>query len=93
LDSSEDFGTADIAKLGTAIPVYGDQKTALFGQPCYYADMAKSTYVTSCLLLLNNATKALKANNSLLTIVTYQPDGKARYALEGSIFTACTANQ
>ncbi len=90
-DSAADFGTTDAQLLGAQIPVLGiagDQQAAAFGQCCFTPGMAKSTYGTGCFLLLNTGEKALKSENRLLTTVAYRLNGKATYALEGSIFMA-----
>ncbi|MBN3562975.1 glycerol kinase GlpK [Aliamphritea spongicola] len=96
MDSAADFGVADAELLGAEVPVLGiagDQQAALFGQTCYQAGMAKSTYGTGCFLMLNTGDKALKSENRLLTTVAYRLNGKTTYALEGSIFVAGAAVQ
>ena len=90
-DSAADFGMIDADILGAQIPVLGiagDQQAAAFGQCCFEPGMAKSTYGTGCFLLLNTGDKALRSENRLLTTVAYRLNGKATYALEGSIFMA-----
>ena len=45
--------------LGAAIPiggVAGDQQSALFGQACFTAGMAKNTYGTGCFMLMHTGT-------------------------------------
>jgi glycerol kinase len=91
MDSSADFGQTAPEIFGQAIPVYGiagDQQAALFGHACFDAGMAKSTYGTGCFLMLNTGDKALRSENRLLTTIAYQLNGKATYAIEGSIFMA-----
>ncbi|MDP1930991.1 MAG: glycerol kinase GlpK [Gammaproteobacteria bacterium] len=91
LDSAADFGITDAEVLGAAIPITGmagDQQAAAFGQCCFEPGMAKSTYGTGCFLLLNTGDKALKSENRLLSTIAYRLNGKATYALEGSIFMA-----
>lgn len=91
MDSSDDFGTTSHHLLGAEVPVLGvagDQQAALFGQTCFDAGMAKSTYGTGCFLMLNTGDKALVSENRLLTTVAYRLNGKPTYALEGSIFIA-----
>ena len=51
--SSADFGQTQADLLGAAIPiggVAGDQQSALFGQACFSAGMAKNTYGTGCFM-------------------------------------------
>ncbi|WP_348731407.1 glycerol kinase GlpK [Rheinheimera texasensis] len=91
MDSSADFGLTAPEIFGKPIPVYGiagDQQAALFGHACFDTGMAKSTYGTGCFLMLNTGDKALRSENRLLTTIAYQLNGKATYAIEGSIFMA-----
>lgn len=78
--------------LGHAIPIYaaiGDQQSALFGQGCDRAGMAKNTYGTGCFLLLNTGHQRQHSKHKLLSTVTWQQNKQALgYALEGSIFMA-----
>ncbi len=96
MDSADDFGqiTEVDALKGVAVTgVAGDQQAALFGQTCFTAGMAKSTYGTGCFLMLNTGDQALTSDHRLLTTVAYRLDGKVTYALEGSIFIAGAAIQ
>ncbi|HRU39802.1 MAG TPA: glycerol kinase GlpK, partial [Candidatus Goldiibacteriota bacterium] len=78
--------------LKAEIPVMadlGDQHAALFGQACFDAGDAKSTYGTGCFLLLNTGNKPVFSRNGLITTVGYKiGDEPAVYALEGSIAIA-----
>lgn len=90
-DCSDDYGMCDASWLGSEIPitgVIGDQQAAAFGQCCFKPGMAKSTYGTGCFVLLNTGEEAIRSSNRLLTTVAYRLDGKATYAVEGSIFMA-----
>lgn len=96
MDSADDFGqiTACDALSGLSVMgVAGDQQAALFGQACFEAGTAKSTYGTGCFLMLNTGEKALESKHRLLTTVAYRLNGKPTYALEGSIFIAGAAIQ
>ncbi len=90
--SSEVYGYTDPAIVGAEVPlcgVVGDQQGALFGQCCFEEGEMKNTYGTGCFLLLNTGRKAVPSNNRLLTTVAYSlEEGKANYALEGSVFIA-----
>jgi glycerol kinase len=88
-----------VAHFGDTSPVWfgkpiaiggmaGDQQAALIGQACFNPGMAKSTYGTGCFLVMNTGESALKSNNRLLTTMAYRFEGKASYAIEGSIFIA-----
>lgn len=88
--SSHVYGkTTANGAFGMEIPVagdLGDQQAALFGQTCYDVGEAKNTYGTGCFMLLNIGEKPVRSKNGLLTTVAYGlEEGKATYALEGSI--------
>lgn len=90
-DCADEFGDIAPDVVGTALPIYGvagDQQSALIGQACFNAGMAKSTYGTGCFMILNTGEQAVKSENRLLTTVAYRIKGKPTYALEGSIFMA-----
>jgi glycerol kinase len=93
LDSSADYGVADLGGAISIGGIAGDQQAALFGQACFQPGMAKSTYGTGCFLMLNTGEQAVISGNRLLTTVGYRLAGKVSYALEGSIFNAGTAVQ
>jgi glycerol kinase len=89
LPSSADFGTADASWLGTSLPiggVAGDQQSALFGQACFKAGMAKNTYGTGCFMLMHTGERFQTSQNGLITTACAQAPGPAQYALEGSVF-------
>lgn len=90
------YGMADPAFLGGEIPISGaagDQQAALFGQTCFQAGDAKSTYGTGCFLLMNTGDKLVFSENGLITTIAWGLDGKVTYALEGSVFVAGAAIQ
>ncbi|EAW06529.1 glycerol kinase [Aspergillus clavatus NRRL 1] len=66
----------------------GDQSSALVGQKRFSPGMAKNTYGTGCFLLYNVGDKPVISKHGLLATVAYHFDGKAVYALEGSIAVA-----
>ncbi len=85
--SSGIFGTAQLD--GRAIPIAGiagDQQAALFGQACFDEGDCKNTYGTGCFLLMNTGEKAAVSQSGLLTTIACGKNGKAVYALEGSVF-------
>jgi glycerol kinase len=95
-DCAADFGTLDPAILGAAVPILGvagDQQAATIGQACFRPGSLKSTYGTGCFALLNTGATASPSRERLLTTIAYQLDGRATYALEGSIFVAGAAVQ
>ncbi len=93
LPSSATFGrTAQgVAGLPSGIPitaVMGDQQAALYGQGCFAAGTSKNTYGTGCFMLLNTGSKCVYSKKGLLTTLACDAQGKAVYALEGSVFIA-----
>ncbi|AVP56302.1 glycerol kinase GlpK [Pulveribacter suum] len=83
------FGATDAALLGGAIPiagVAGDQQSALFGQACFSAGMAKNTYGTGCFMLMHTGGQFQQSENGLLTTSAAQTTGVPEYAMEGSVF-------
>ncbi len=95
-DCSAEFGVTEKQLFGEALPVLGmigDQQAALVGQACFTPGMVKSTYGTGCFMIVNTGDQPLVSKNRLLTTVAYRLNGKACYALEGSIFVAGAAVQ
>jgi len=91
LDSAAEFGVTDDSIFGLAVPirgVAGDQHAATIGQGCIKPGMIKSTYGTGCFAMLNTGEEIIYSNEGLLTTLAYRLEGKATYALEGSIFMA-----
>ncbi len=89
LPSSAYFGDILPAHLGRSLPiggVAGDQQSALFGQACFSAGMAKNTYGTGCFMLMHTGSTFQTSQNGLVTTAAAQPAGPAQYALEGSVF-------
>lgn len=86
-DSSMVYGAARIG--GAEIPIAGaagDQQAALFGQTCFARGDVKNTYGTGCFMLMNTGDTPVERKNGLLTTVAVGLNGKATYALEGSVF-------
>ena len=83
--------------FGAEIPVAGiagDQQASLFGQACFSPGMAKNTYGTGCFLLVHTGDRPVASKTGLLTtIAASTTEGRAEYALEGSIFIAGAAIQ
>ena len=87
-NSASNFGEIEINNHSIPIcGVAGDQQASLFGQGAFKSGMAKNTYGTGCFLLMNTGKKPVVSKNGLLTTLCASlPDGKIKYALEGSIF-------
>ena len=71
----------------------GDQQAALYGQGCWQPGMVKNTYGTGCFVMLNTGSELQRSNCGLLTTVCCDAEGRAAYALEGSVFTTGAAVQ
>jgi glycerol kinase len=91
--SSAVYGQVRPELLGHAITiggVAGDQQSALFGQACFGAGMAKNTYGTGCFMLMHTGQTAMHSQNGLITTsaaqVAAQPKSAPQFALEGSVF-------
>jgi glycerol kinase len=89
LPSSADYGKTQAALLGAPVMiggVAGDQQSALFGQACFKAGMAKNTYGTGCFLLMHTGNQFQVSANGLLTTSAAQLTSQTEFATEGSVF-------
>ncbi len=87
--SSTHFADTEPALFGRALPiggVAGDQQSALFGQACFEAGMAKNTYGTGCFLLMHTGAAFQPSHNGLLVTRAAQTGPQPQYAMEGSVF-------
>ena len=87
--SSAHYGEVRPELLGHSIAiggVAGDQQSALFGQACFKAGMAKNTYGTGCFLLMHTGTQFQTSRNGLLTTSAAQTSSQPEFAIEGSVF-------
>ena len=87
--SSAHYGHVRPEMLGHAVEiggVAGDQQSALFGQACFRAGMAKNTYGTGCFMLMHTGTKFQTSHNGLLATSAAQTSTQTEYAVEGSVF-------
>jgi glycerol kinase len=87
--SSHVYGESDAALFGAPIAIAGiagDQQSALFGQACFKAGLAKNTYGTGCFMLMHTGTRFESSANGLLTTAAAQPTATPEFALEGSVF-------
>ncbi|UNQ73240.1 glycerol kinase GlpK [Infirmifilum sp. NZ] len=82
---------------GQKVPVTGDagdQQAALFGQAGFEPGEVKCTYGTGNFILMNTGERVVKSENNLLSTVFYSLEqGRAVYALEGSVFITGAAIQ
>ena len=89
LPSSAHYGEVRPDLLGHAIAmggVAGDQQSALFGQACFKAGMAKNTYGTGCFMLMHTGGQFQTSRNGLLTTSAAQISAQTQFAIEGSVF-------
>ncbi len=87
--SSHVYGHTRKELLGASIPiggVAGDQQSALFGQACFKAGLAKNTYGTGCFMLMHTGGHFQTSQNGLITTSAAQPTATPEFALEGSVF-------
>ena len=87
--SSHVYGYTDSKLFGREVPIAGaggDQQCALFGQTCFERGEVKNTYGTGGFMLMNTGDTPVESKNGLLTTVAVGLNGKATYALEGSVF-------
>jgi len=99
--SSHVYGHTRPEWLGASLPiggVAGDQQSALFGQACFSAGLAKNTYGTGCFMLMHTGNRFLTSANGLITTAAAQlgthgasagasgASGQPGFALEGSVF-------
>ncbi len=87
--SSHVYGHTRAELLGASLPiggVAGDQQSALFGQACFKAGLAKNTYGTGCFMLMHTGTQFQTSSNGLITTSAAQPSATPEFALEGSVF-------
>ncbi len=87
--SAHAFGRAAPAHLGGEIligGIAGDQQSALFGQACFEAGMAKNTYGTGCFMLMHTGERFQTSVSGLITTSAAQHTARPQFALEGSVF-------
>src|SRR5258706_4165670 len=87
--SSHVYGSTRTDLLGAAVPIggaAGDQQSALFGQACFTAGLAKNTYGTGCFMLMHTGAQFQTSTNGLITTSAAQPTTTPEFALEGSVF-------
>jgi glycerol kinase len=87
--SAHVYGETEPSLFGAPVKIggiAGDQQSALFGQACFKAGLAKNTYGTGCFMLMHTGTAFQPSRNGLLTTSAAQPTPTPEYALEGSVF-------
>ncbi len=87
--SSHVYGHTEASMFGAPIAiagVAGDQQSALFGQACFKAGLAKNTYGTGCFMLMHTGDNFKQSRHGLITTAAAQADSTPQFALEGSVF-------
>lgn len=91
LPCDADFGKAK-ALLGANLRgMIGDQQSSMLGQGAIEKRDTKITYGTGGFILTNIGADSQKLTPNLITTVAYTLNGKTDYAVEGSIYSACSA--
>ena len=87
--SSHIYGATRADLFGAPVDIggiAGDQQSALFGQACFHAGLAKNTYGTGCFMLMHTGERFQTSTNGLITTSAAQPGTTPEFALEGSVF-------
>lgn len=91
LPSDSNFGNAK-RLLNTPIRgIVGDQMSSMFGQGAVRYGNTKVTFGTGGFILTNIGSNSAKRFPNLLTTVASTIGNKTNYAVEGSIYSACSA--
>lgn len=91
LPSDSNFGNAK-RLLNTPIRgIVGDQMSSMFGQGAVRYGNTKVTFGTGGFILTNIGSDSTKRFPNLLTTVASTIGNKTNYAVEGSIYSACSA--
>ncbi len=95
VSSSEVYGNVANGPL-KGVPIagmIGDQQAALVGNKCLSKGEAKNTYGTGAFVLFNTGNEVVRSHEGLISTIGYKlgKEGKATYALEGSIAVAGSA--
>jgi glycerol kinase len=91
LPSCAEFGIVGKEIFAKEVPILGvagDQQAALFGQGCFKKGSMKNTYGTGCFILMNTGKNPCYSEKGLITSPAWVINGKATYAIEGSVFIA-----
>lgn len=87
--SDEVFGETDIEgvfkKPLKICGIIGDSQGALFGQRCFEAGMAKSTFGTGNSIMVNVGGKYIPSKNGIVSTIAYISKSSVNYGIEGII--------
>ncbi|MFK7855059.1 MAG: glycerol kinase GlpK [Granulosicoccus sp.] len=94
--SSEYYAHTCEEHLGAQIDLcaaVGDQQASLFGQACFSKGMAKCSYGTSAVIMMNTGDVLAKPDSGLATTLAASIGDNPQYAVEGVIFNCGSAVQ
>ncbi len=91
LSSDANFGTCSKLLYAPLCSIIGDQMSSMVGQGAISAGNTKVTFGTGGFVLSNIGTSGDKNIDGLLTTIASTLNGKTEYAVEGSIYSACSA--
>ncbi len=89
-DSNTLFGYTNPGITGKTIPItgiLGDQQAALFAQGGWNGEIVKNTYGTGLFVVASTGKEKPETKN-LINTIAFCIEGKATYAIEGSVFSA-----
>lgn len=89
--SDSDFGKAKKLLNAPIRAIIGDQMASMFGQGAVKCENTKVTFGTGGFVLTNIGSNSSKNLPHLLTTVASTIGNKTSYAIEGSIYSACSA--
>ncbi len=91
LSCDANFGNVKSLLNAKLCSIIGDQQSSMIGQGATDEGNTKVTFGTGGFVLTNIGENINKTFNNLLTTVAHTIKGKTEYAVEGSIYSACSA--
>lgn len=89
--SDANFGIAKQLMDAPICAMIGDQMSSMIGQGAIENGSSKVTFGTGAFILTNIGSSAKKNLPNLLTTVACTLENKTQYAIEGSVYSACSA--
>ena len=89
--SDANFGIAKKLLGAPICAMIGDQMLSMYGQGATFYGSTKVTFGTGAFILCNIGKNLTKSPGSLVTTVAGTVGGTTTYAIEGSIYSACSA--
>ena len=91
MSCDSNFGTAKKLHNAPILSMIGDQQSSMIGQGAIEIGNSKMTIGTGGFMLTNVNEENLQPQQNLLLTVARTLKGKTEYAIEGSIYNACSA--